>query len=134
MLVIDGENCVLGRLASKVAKRALGGETVRIYNVGKIVILGKPEMVMKKYKQRRQLHDIANPLKGPKLPRRPDFFVKRAIRGMLPRKTKRGDAALRRIHVFMDLPPGGAKKVAEAKGGARRITITEVCKGLGWSG
>ena len=38
--VVDAEGAILGRLASKVAKRLLTGETVDIVNVEKIVISG----------------------------------------------------------------------------------------------
>jgi large subunit ribosomal protein L13 len=137
MLVIDGENCILGRLASEVAKKALNGETIKIVNAEKILITGNPKMIIEEHRARLGLRDVANPEKSPKFPRRPDLFVKRVIRGMLPRKTERGRDALKRIFVYLGVPEGfeNISKIAEAKElRTKAITVDELCKALGWKG
>ena len=41
MMIIDGEGCVLGRLASVTSKNLLEGEEVVILNAEKIMLTGK---------------------------------------------------------------------------------------------
>lgn len=135
MLIIDGENCILGRLSSYVAKELLKGEVVRVVNAEKIFILGDPVKTVGRYKQRRGLREIAKPEKSPKFPRRPDLFVKKTIKGMLP-KSKRGDDASRRVKAHIGVPKefeGKGEKIAELKDmRKKKITILELCKKLGW--
>ncbi len=47
---------------------------------------------------------LANQEKAPKHPRRPDNYVRRVVRGMLPWKKSRGKDAFRRVRVFMGTP------------------------------
>ena len=50
MKIIDGKGAVLGRLASNVAKEALGGEEIAILNCEEIIITGgKVSITKKKY-------------------------------------------------------------------------------------
>ena len=137
MKVIDGENCVLGRLSSKVAKDLMNGEEVRIVNADKIIVLGSYGAIMAKYKMRRGLRDPAKPIKSPKLPRRPDLFVKRTVRGMLPMKSARGREAHRRILAYIGVPKefeGKGIKIAENKDVYKKMmTIDKICKELGWT-
>jgi len=140
MIIIDGENNVMGRLGAKTAKELLKGKEVRIVNAEKIIITGKPKNIIEKYEQRRQLRDPAKPEKSRKTPRRPDLFVKRVIRGMLPYKSKKGQEAYRRLKVFIGTPKeyeGKAVKISESKSTTsdyNYITIEELCKKLGWKG
>ena len=78
-MIINGENLILGRLATYTAKQALLGEKIDIINSEKIVITGKKKDLIKRYKQRAEK---GNPLKGPFFPKMPDRFVRRAIRTM----------------------------------------------------
>ena len=139
MIVIDGENSVLGRLSTEVAQKALNGEQIHIINAEKVIITGNPVRIAQKYKQRRKIKDSAKPEKSPKLPRRPDLFVKKSIRGMLPRKTKRGAQAYRRIKAHIGTPANLEKtekiKTAQHKESrTKNITVLELCKQLGWTG
>lgn len=138
MIVIDGENCILGRLASYAAKELLNGEEVKIVNAEKILILGNPEVTVERYIKRENIWDPAKPEKGPKFPRRPDLFVKRTVRGMLPWQSKRGKEAFRRITAYIGVPKefeGKGKKIAELKDmRKKKITIYKLCRKLGWSG
>ena len=49
MLIIDGKNHVLGRLASVVSKRLLEGERVAIVNAEEILISGKRKRIFDMY-------------------------------------------------------------------------------------
>ena len=140
MLIIDGKNSILGRMSSKIAKELMKGETVILVNSEKAIITGSPKKIVEKYQQRRGLRDLAKPEKSRKTPRRPDLFVRKIIRGMLPYKTKNGLEAYRRLKVTIGTPKeyeGKAKKISESKSitsDYKYITIMELCKKLGWKG
>ncbi|RLJ01713.1 MAG: 50S ribosomal protein L13 [Candidatus Aenigmatarchaeota archaeon] len=101
MEVIDAKNCILGRLATEVAKKALNGEEIIIINAEQAAISGKKEAIFKKYLERRKR---GTPQHGPFFPSNPDQIVRRAIRGMLPYKTKKGKEAFKRIKTFVGIP------------------------------
>lgn len=134
MLLIDGTNCVLGRLATHVAKKALDGESVKIFNAEKIIITGNAKQIIDDWKTKRKIKSSVNPAKSPKFPRRPDLFVKKTIRGMLPRHSSRGREAFNRIRVFMGAPASaqGVVKIAECNSGLK-VSVGELCRALGWN-
>lgn len=101
MEVIDAKGCILGRLATEVAKKALSGENIIIVNSKFAVISGKKKSIFKKYLERRQR---GTPQHGPFFPSRPEMIVRRAIRGMISYKTERGKEAFKRIKVFSGVP------------------------------
>ena len=134
-MIIDGSNCVLGRMATVVAKKALAGEPVTIINAEKIVITGNPVSVVREYRALFEIRNIAKPVRSPHWSKRPDLFVKRSIRGMLPRRTERGTEALARIRAYMGDNGMKGQKVAEhSNPAAKTITVLELCKALGWKG
>ena len=110
-LLVDAENEVLGRLASKVAKMVRGknktsftphvdcGDNVIIINVEKIKLTGK------KLTDKEYIHYTGYPggqrFATPKelLVKNPTAIVKKAVNGMLP-KTKLGDALRRNVFVY----------------------------------
>lgn len=100
--VIDAAGLVLGRMASIVAKRLLNGERIIIVNAEKAVISGDKHMLIRQYHDYLQ---IGHPGRGPLHPRRPDRIIKRAVRGMLPYKQPRGREALKRLTVYIGVPP-----------------------------
>ena len=59
------------------------------------------EAILERYKQRQRR---TTPRKGPFIPKTPERFVKRAIRGMLPYKKARGRAAFKRILCYSSTP------------------------------
>ncbi len=101
IIVINGENAILGRLASYAAKKALEGYTVYIVNAEKVAITGNKDDILRRYLEKIQRGD---PHKGPFFPRQPHLIVRRTIRGMLPWKKKRGREAYRRVKVFIGFP------------------------------
>jgi large subunit ribosomal protein L13 len=99
-VVIDATDCIMGRVASHVAERALDGETIAVVNAEDAVITGRREQILEKYRTRAQLGSD----RGPAHPRRPDDIMKRSIRGMVPHKTDRGRDAFERIRVYVGNP------------------------------
>ena len=103
-LIIDGSDKVLGRVGSQVAKHLLNGKSVVLLNAEKISISGDRKVLFEKYKQLLELKDKANPEHSPYWSRRPDLFVKRSIRGMLPYKKPKGKAAYKLLKVYIGTP------------------------------
>jgi len=99
-VVVDAGDCILGRVASNVAERALDGERVAVVNAEQSVITGSREDVMATYEKRR---DVGSD-RGPYYPKRPDRIFKRSIRGMLPYKKDRGREALENVRVYVGNP------------------------------
>ena len=105
IMIIDGEGCVLGRLASVTSKNLLEGEEVVILNAEKIMITGNKDWAYAKYKQRVDRASISNPRDlGPKYPRRPDDIFRRTVRGMLPYKKSKGRVAFKGLKAYVGVP------------------------------
>lgn len=100
-MIIDAKELLVGRMATRVAKAALLGETIDIINCDKAVMSGSPEQILAKFKQRAER---GTPAKGPHIPRRSHYLVKRMIRGMLPYKKTKGREALARIKCHVGVP------------------------------
>lgn len=137
MVVIDAKGAVVGRLSASVAKRLLEHESVVIVNAEKAVISGHPREVVDIYRRRREMTDKANPELGAKWPRRPDFLLRRIIRGMLPKRAYRQSEALKRLRVHMGQPAGIDDAQAFANQSKdlsnRFIELGQVCAELGWT-
>jgi len=135
MVIIDATNLILGRLASFSAEKALLGENVIIINCEKAVITGNRKTTLKKYNERNQM---GSKNKGPFTRRRPDRFVKRTIRGMLPYKRENGTKALKRVKCYTGTPENLKDKPIKPEGMdlskldiMKYVTVNEVCKNLG---
>ena len=136
MIVIDATNMILGRLATIVAKKALLGETIKVLNCEKIVISGDKKKILANYKRRTEMGIHT---KGPFLPRMPDRFVRRVIRGMLPYKRPRGVDAYKRILCYAGIPAEFSNEkmitfeVCDVSKlpNLKFITVQDVCKFLG---
>jgi LSU ribosomal protein L13P len=98
--VVDAQDCILGRVSSKVAQRVLDGETIAVVNAEHAVITGNEESTMDTYHTRANLGSDS----GPYYPKRPDRIFKRSIRGMLPYKTEEGREALANVRVYVGNP------------------------------
>ncbi|MFB6172543.1 MAG: 50S ribosomal protein L13 [Haloarculaceae archaeon] len=99
-VVVDARDCILGRVASQVAERALAGERVAVVNAESAIITGRREDVFETYQKR---FDVSSD-RGPYYPKRPDRIFKRSIRGMLPYKTTRGREAFENVRVYVGNP------------------------------
>jgi large subunit ribosomal protein L13 len=112
-IVVDGTDHIAGRLCSNVAKLLLQGNRVSIVNCDKIMISGKRQSIIEEYKAFLEIASILHPKHGPFHPRRPDTMISRMVRGMLPRKKPSGQAALKRLRAYIDVPKElkSAKKI-----------------------
>jgi len=136
-MIIDATNLLVGRMATRVAKKALLGEAIDIVNCEKAVISGNKKQILEKYMNALQRGEIR---KGPYVYRKPDLFVKRVIRGMLPRKRARGREALSRIMCHIGVPEELKNKKADTITAAdysklpnhKIITVKEICSRIGW--
>ncbi|MFH1221540.1 MAG: 50S ribosomal protein L13 [Candidatus Micrarchaeota archaeon] len=133
--VIDGTDYIFGRLATRIAKKALQGEEIQLINAENIVVLGNPKQIRDRYAERRALVSKSNPEHAAKWPRVPHMLVKRMIRGMLPWKRTRGKDAYRRIIVHT----GNPKKLTATEfqsdkydGIAKHVTIKQMCESAGY--
>jgi large subunit ribosomal protein L13 len=101
MIVIDGEGKRLGRLASYVAQKLLANEQIYILNTDKVIVVGTKDAVLKRYIRKGELRAKGNAYeKGPKHYKTVRNIFKQAVKRMLPYKSERGRAALRRLKVY----------------------------------
>uniref|UniRef100_A0A8C9M1R1 Large ribosomal subunit protein uL13 n=2 Tax=cellular organisms TaxID=131567 RepID=A0A8C9M1R1_9PRIM len=105
VLVLDGRGHLLGRLAAIVAKQVLLGRKVVVVRCEGINISGNFYRNKLKYLAFLRKRMNTNPSRGPYHFRAPSRIFWRTVRGMLPHKTKRGQAALDRLKVFDGIPP-----------------------------
>ncbi len=134
MRIIDASDCIVGRLASSVAKSLLNGDQIHIINAEQAVISGTKEMVFGEYIGKRKLN---HPRKGPHYPRMPHMMLKRAVRGMIPYQKPRGREAFKRLKIDVGKPAsledGKIEMVSEAKmnDSAKYVTLGDVSNVLG---
>ncbi|MCK5452229.1 MAG: 50S ribosomal protein L13 [Candidatus Aenigmarchaeota archaeon] len=134
MMIIDGTDLILGRMASEVAKKLLAGDTVVVVNAEKIVISGSREAVFAKYKKMRDCGDV---YKGPFVSRMPDRLVRRTVRGMLPRKKAKGKDAFGKLSVHIGVPdtvkdkPEKLDVTKDRLKNQKYVTVLDLSKWLG---
>ncbi len=136
MIVINATDMILGRLATIVAKKSLLGETINIINCENAIISGNKKTILANYKRRMEMGIHT---KGPFLPRMPDRFVRRVIRGMLPYKKPRGRDAYKRIMCYVGVPQelANEKTINFEECNVSKlpylkfVTVKHVCKFLG---
>ena len=131
MATIDVTDLILGRMATVVAKKSLLGEKMDIVNCEKAVVSGNKRFVLTKYKQKRD----RGTYKGPFLFRKPNAFVKRAIRGMLPYKKELGKEAFKNIKCYIGQPIDGKAETIEAAKVSKLplskyVTVKRICEEL----
>ncbi|ONM09472.1 60S ribosomal protein L13a-1 [Zea mays] len=104
-IVVDARHHMLGRLSSIIAKELLNGQKVVVVRCEEICMSGG--LVRQKMKYLRFLRKRMNtkPSHGPIHFRAPAKILWRTIRGMIPHKTKRGEAALARLKTYEGVPP-----------------------------
>lgn len=112
MIIINGKDLVLGRLASFAAKKLLEGERVIVLNAEQVIISGRKEATLNSYRAWLETRNVANPRKGPQHTKRPEDIVRRTIRGMLSYDKPKGRNAFRRLRVFLGVPEEFAGKEA----------------------
>jgi large subunit ribosomal protein L13 len=142
----DATNKILGRFCSQIAKKALLGEYVVIINAKDAIISGKKRDIHEKYLAKLKISTATNPRKGPFHERRPDTFMRRVIKQMLPRKKLRGKEAIKRVHVYIsDIPERFKNRYQNLVPNQvfnadktrlsyynRYITLENLCQRIGW--
>lgn len=133
---IDATHAIAGRVASFVAKQALLGHTVNVFNCEKAVVSGSSKALKERYQYLK--FKTGRPRTGPFISKMPDRFVRRMIRGMVQHKEPRGGAAYERIMCYIGVPAAHADKklVKVAKEYTelpklKYTTIHELCSALG---
>lgn len=128
--IVDGENAILGRVASYSAKQALLGNKVVVVNCDKILLSGRRTRTVTDYKITRARGGHSQ--KGPKFPTTSAMIVKRTIRGMLSHKEGRGAAAFKKIRCYADVPKEFIESKKEVIGNTLRgeMTIKELSEEL----
>ncbi|MDI3471994.1 MAG: large subunit ribosomal protein [Thermotogaceae bacterium] len=109
--VIDAENKVLGRLATRIAAILQGknkpeytpnndcGDYVIVTNCEKVVLTGKKLDEKKYYRHSGYLGNLKVKTAGEILRKNPEFLIKQAVKGMLP-KNKLGKRMLKKLKVY----------------------------------
>ncbi|MBI5227529.1 50S ribosomal protein L13 [Candidatus Micrarchaeota archaeon] len=137
MITVDGTNMIFGRLASQVSKKLMMGEEVQLINCEKIVIKGNPKQIADRYLEKRGIRHKGTPERSPVWSKVPHMLVKRMIRGMLPRESSRGKAALKKLMVYSGNPKNAQAVTLESAsfdGVSKHLTIYELCKKIGYQG
>jgi large subunit ribosomal protein L13 len=117
-LLLDAKNQIMGRLASYVAKRAILGDTVIILNAEKAIISGRRPNIVEEAKHKLHTRTLGTQIHSPVHPRRPDLYLRRVVRGMLPWKESKGRTAYHRVHVYVGVPEQYAGKETYKPAGA----------------
>lgn len=129
--VVDARDCILGRVASQVAERALDGERIAVVNAEETVITGSNDDVMDVFETRAEVGSDS----GPYYPKRPDRIMKRSIRGMLPYKRPRGREAFEGVRVYVGNPFEESEVLADTSldrlSNIKFVQLGEVSKNLG---
>ena len=110
MMIIDAKGLIAGRLASKVAKAIINGETVTVVNAQDAIIVGNKESILEKYKRRVDAAVKSNPHYGPKYSRIPDRIFRRMVRNMLPTKKSAKKRGIEKLSVHNAMPKELAKE------------------------
>lgn len=112
-IYLDAESAVLGRVGSVACKELLKGKEVVIINAEKSIITGS------RTKTKEDLHRWINigglSLKGPKVSRYPDMFMKRMVRGMLPWEKTKGREAYKRLRCYIGNGPLKEEELKQVK-------------------
>jgi large subunit ribosomal protein L13 len=135
--LVNADGLIVGRMASKVAKRLLNGEKVIIVNAEKAVLSGKKKG---KVAEAKKFLEVGAPKKGPFHYRRPDRMLRKTVRGMLPFKQPKGKQAYKKLKVFIGVPEDlkgqqmiTLKEAQAAKLKGPYFTLAELAKEIGWN-
>jgi ribosomal protein uL13 len=123
-LVIDGKDHISGRLAGVVAKHLFNGRKVVVVRAEDIVV---NDYRFNHHKYARFLNKTTDtkPRRGPFHQRAPNEMFKRAVRGMIPYKTTRGETAFSHLEACVGVPPpyeNTTRLVVPGRTGARTAT------------
>lgn len=134
---VNAEGLIVGRMCSKVAKRLLNGEEVIILNAEMAVFSGKKKS---KVLEAHKFLEVGAPMRGPFHYRRPDRFLRKTVRGMVPFKQPKGKNAYKRLKVYMGVPLEfkNQKMITFEEANSVNLkgphfTLGELAKEIGWN-
>jgi large subunit ribosomal protein L13Ae len=129
-------------LAATVAKQLLNGQKVTLVRCEEINMSGSFFRNKLKFMAFMRKRCIVNPKRGAFHFRAPSRIFYRTIRGMIPHKTARGQAALERLKVFEGVPPPYDKqkrlvipqalRVLRLAPGRKFTTLKRLSSEFGW--
>jgi large subunit ribosomal protein L13 len=141
LIVVDGTDCISGRLCSKVSKLLLQGNRVSVVNSEKVMVSGNKYEVIESYKDKLEVSSVTNPIHGPFHPRRPDTIITKMIRGMVPKRKPSGMQAFKRLRVYIGIPNELKNSTMQTFNDAKitkqqsfYISMGDVAKQIGWKG
>ena len=141
LIVVDGTDCISGRLCSKVSKLLLQGNRVSVVNSEKVMVSGNKYEVIESYKDKLEVSSVTNPIHGPFHPRRPDTIITKMIRGMVPKRKPSGMQAFKRLRVYIGIPDELKNSAMQTFDDAKitkqqsfYISMGDVAKQRGWKG
>jgi len=142
LVIVDGANHMLGRMASVVAKELMNGQKVVIVRAEEISVSGslfRNKLIFSKFLAHR---GSTNPKRGPLHYRSPARILWRTIRGMMNHKKQRGQAAMDRLKVFEGIPHPfdklkrqvipAALRVLRLKPGRKFCRLGDLSANVGW--
>lgn len=137
LTIVNADGLILGRMASKVAKRLLNGEKVIIVNAEKAVLSGRKKS---KVAEAKEFLEVGAPTRGPFHYRQPDRILRKTVRGMLPFKQPKGKMAYKKLKVFIGVPEDlkGQQMITFEEAQATKLkgayfTLAELAKEIGWN-
>ena len=135
--IINADGLILGRMASKIAKRLLNGEQIVIVNAEKAIISGKKKS---KVSEAKVFLEVGGVNRGPFHYRRPDRIVRKAVKGMLPIRQPKGKNAYKRLKAFIGIPDDFKTQKMESMDEAHSkklvcsyFTVGQLAKEIGWN-
>jgi large subunit ribosomal protein L13Ae len=142
VVIVDGRSHVLGRLAATIAKELLLGQNVVIVRCEEVNISGSLFRNQLKFTEFLNKRTNTNPARGPIHHRAPGRIVARCIRGMIPHKTARGQAAMGRLKTFEGMPHPydkmkkqvipDALKYLRLRPGRKFCSVGDLAQAFGW--
>ena len=134
---VNAEGQIVGRMSSKIAKLLLNGEEVIILNAEKAVFSGKRKS---KVAEAHLFLEVGAPARGPFHYRRPDRFLRKSVRGMLPFKQPKGKNAYKRLKAYMGVPAEFKDmqmvtftEASSANLKGPHFTLEELASEIGWT-
>ena len=143
-MLIDGKGHLMGRLAAVAAKELLNGQKVVIVRAEQLVLSGLLYNRKVEHLEWKGKTSNTNPRRGgPYHYKAPAKLMWKCIKGMIPRKTARGKAALERLKIFEGCPfpysnmkktyVPKALKVVRLKFGRKSCLLGELSSSVGWN-
>eukprot|EP00286_Rhodomonas_abbreviata_P015352 CAMPEP_0181324962 /NCGR_PEP_ID=MMETSP1101-20121128/20655_1 /TAXON_ID=46948 /ORGANISM="Rhodomonas abbreviata, Strain Caron Lab Isolate" /LENGTH=195 /DNA_ID=CAMNT_0023433205 /DNA_START=20 /DNA_END=605 /DNA_ORIENTATION=+ len=142
-LIIDGRGHLVGRLAAIVAKEILSGQNVVVVRCEQLEVSGDMNRNWRKWQDYRRKRTAVNPKWGPYHQTSPDKMFFKVLRGMMPHRTARGQAALLRVKTFVGMPaPYDTKKkvvvpaalrVLRLNQGRKYTVLGDLAHRVGWT-